>query len=284
MMRMLAFSRLPAYFFLLLALPHAPGCANAEDGSLPTPQQPASSQQSVFQFSDKFNREQSEHIGKHWTDCHTQTPASFEPLGIFQEGVVVTNPKTRPGTYDSTPPSAHPPTNNRLSPGIGCAFMETGANTLSVKVIWSGNHGVDHKPPVSHVEATPLLFISPENPRYGFGAWPTELFGRPAIFAGYIGSPPELFEVIASGLLDEHMSGTPREVEIRVEKPGEATIWVDGKQVSFYQGYGLKPIAIDKTMLQSTRHGFAVDAHFVDPVANVPKIKGIESIVITELR
>ena len=268
---------------LPLVLLQTAGWAFADGSSFPVSQQHSPSQDNLFQFSDEFSQQQADNIGKHWTDCHSVTPAHFEPLGILDDGVVVKDPKTRPGVYGTTPTSGHAPTNGRMYPGIGCAFMETGAKTLSVKVLWSGNHGMEHEAPVSHVEGAPLLFISPDNPRYGFGVWPTELFGRPALLAGYIGSPPELFEVIASGLIGEHETGKPREVEVRVEKPGEATIWVDGKQVHLYQGFGLNPIPIDKTMINSTLHGFALDAHFVDPVANTPKIKGIESIKIEEL-
>jgi hypothetical protein len=162
--------------------------------------------------------------------------------------------------------------------------METGIKQLSVKVMWSGNHGVEREPPVSHVEGSPLLFVSPDNPRYAFGAWITEMLGRTAIIAGYIGSPPERFEPIATGLLEDHKTGTPREVEIRVTATGEATIWVDGEQVSFYQGFGLNPIPIDKALLESTLHGFALDAHYTNPIANIPNLKGIESIQIKELR
>ena len=219
-----------------------------------------------------------------WTAIH-KNQSAFEPLGIHDGGVVVPDPFTRPGVYDTTPPSGHPPKNGRLFPGIGCAYIETGTTTVSAKVIWSGNWGVDHEPPISHVEGTPLLYITPGNPRYGFGAWTSQLYGVPVIFAGYIAVPVENFEVIAYALLPgKHVSGTPREIELRADEPGKVTVWVDGKQVSFEAGVGLAPINIDPTMAHSTLHGFAVDAHLVDPPTNIPTIKSIEAVTIRELK
>jgi hypothetical protein len=236
-----------------------------------------------FSFTDEFERNDSENLGSDWRDCHTQKPAAFEPLGIHDSGVVVPDPFTRPGVYDTTPPSGHPPTNGRLFPGIGCAYIETETTTVSVKVIWSGNWGVEHDPPISHVEATPLLYITPGNPRFGFGAWTTQIYGAPVILAGYIAAPVENFEVIATALLPgKHLTGTPREVELRAEEPGKVTVWVDGQQVSF-EPDGLAPIEIDPTMIHSTLHGFAVDAHLVNPPTSIPTIKSIEAITITEL-
>ena len=80
--------------------------------------------------------------------------------------------------------------------------------TVSVKVTWSGNFGAYADPPLLHVEGTPLLYITPDSPRYGFGAWISELYGYTVVFAGYIASPPEHFEVIATATLPEkHTSG-----------------------------------------------------------------------------
>ena len=168
-----------------------------------------------------------------------------------------------------------------LYPGIGCAFVETGSTSVSVKVMWSGNHGIEPPLPISHVEATPLLYVTPGNSRFGFGAWPTELWGVPIIFAGYIGAPVERFEVVVSAPLPGgHESGTPREIELRADKPGEVTIWVDGQQISFQDGVGLNPIQVDHNLIHSTKHGLAVDAHCVNPSSQVPHLKGIESATI----
>ena len=239
--------------------------------------------QGAFYFADDFERKDAPQLGSPWTDCQQQTPSSYEPLGIYEGGVVVTKPKSRPGEYASTPASKEDIEAKKMVPGIGCAWVDTGAASVSVKIVWSGNHGVDHPPPISHVEGTPLLYISPQHPRYGFGAWISEVWGQSLIFAGYIASPPENFEVIASAIIPEHTSGENRELEIRSQPGGTATIWLDGEQVSFREGFGLNPLPIDPTMLGSTRHGFAVDAHFVDPVENIPKLKSIESISITEI-
>ena len=93
----------------------------------------------LYSFTDDFQRENSKTLGGVWLDCHTTNPASFEPLGIYDGGVVVPDPFTRPGVYDSTPPSGHPPKDGKIYPGIGCAFLETGTKKVSVKVSGSGN-------------------------------------------------------------------------------------------------------------------------------------------------
>ncbi len=245
---------------------------------------PASHAQ-LFQFGDEFVRENSDDLGDGWEDAHHHCPAHFEPLGIFDNGVVITNPTARPGVYDSRPPAPHPLPDNQIHPGIGCAWTETGATRVAVKVIWSGNFGVKQPVPVSHVEATPLLFVNPESSRFGFGAWFSQLYGRTVMFAGYIGSPPEDFDIVAiAHKPGPHVPGTPREVELRVEKPGAVTVWVDGEQINFDSGAGLSPIEVDPSMIGSTLHGFAVDAHLVDPLSDIPTLKGVEAITIIELK
>jgi len=210
-------------------------------------------------------------------------PDQFEPLGIYDGGVVIADTDSRPGTYDTTPPS-HPAVVGRPLRGIGCAFTDTGSTRVSVTATWSGHRGIEGKPPHSHVEGTPLLYVTPGTPRFAFGAWPSELWGRGVIFAGYIGSPPEKFEILATALLDKNQKpGTPLALELRAEEPGRVTVWVDGKQVSFDSGYGLRPIEIDPGLIDSTLHGFAVDAHYVDPVSAIPHIKSIEDISIRSL-
>lgn len=247
----------------------------------PAPVLPLDVPAGLFSTSDLFQREDAPTIGGIWTDCTEQHPDYFEPLGIYEEGIVIADPFTRPGVYDQAPPSAHPPTEGRLYPGIGCAFVDTGSTTVTVKVVWSGNHSINHPPPVSHVEATPLLYVTPDNSRFGFGVWPTEIFGLPWMFAGYIGAPVEKFEVVVGARLPQgHKPGTPREIELRAENPGEVTVWVDGEQVFFEDGVGFNAIQVDPKMINSTLHGFAVDAHYVDPPSSIPRIKGIESISI----
>lgn len=237
-----------------------------------------------YSYSDNFERKNADTLGNDWLDCKSTTPDSFEPLGIYDNGVVVSKPFTRPGKYDDYPWSQEILEEGLLLPGIGCAYRDTGTTTVSVKVTWSGNFGAYADPPLLHVEGTPLLYITPDSPRYGFGAWISELYGYTVVFAGYIASPPEHFEVIATATLPEkHTSGEPREIELRTEKPGLVTIWIDGKQVSFHHEYGLKPIQVDPSMVNSTLHGFAVDAHLVHPRDNIPITKSIESIMIEAL-
>ncbi|MDZ7783904.1 MAG: hypothetical protein U5K56_13545 [Halioglobus sp.] len=259
----------------------AAGPAAAQQAAPATP--PEAEKAPAFFFSDDFEREARASLGDPWRDCDTETPDNFEPLGIHDGGVVIADPFTRPGEYDGAPPSGHPPEDDRLFPGIGCAFMETGSTRVSVKIVWSGNFGIGHPPPVSHVEGTPLLYVTPDHPRYGFGAWPTQLYNKLVIFAGYIADPVENFEVLAGAVVDEHTSGTPREIELRAEEPGKVTVWVDGKQLSFNEGYGLAPLIVDPDLIGSTRHGIAVDAHYVDPLSDIPTIKSVEEVVIESL-
>lgn len=243
---------------------------------------PCAPAKNPYIFTDEFERKNAESLGADWIDCKTLAPDSFEPLGIYDGAVVVADPYTRPGVYDSTPPSGHPPTDSRLYPGIGCAFVDTGSTTVSIKIIWSGNYGIEQDPPVFHVEATPLLYITPSNPRFGFGTWISQLYGVPVIFAGYIGNPPEKFEVIASALLGEHRHGMSLEVELRAEETGKVTLWVDGVQLGFEPG-GLEPLEVDVSMVKSTLHGIAVDGHFVDPPKNIPIIDAIKAVTIRQL-
>ncbi|NQX87159.1 MAG: hypothetical protein HRT77_00695 [Halioglobus sp.] len=230
-----------------------------------------------FLRSDDFERDNAQAIGGVWTDCKTIHPDFFEPLGIHDGGVVIADPFTRPGLYGQKQRCPTPLEEGRMYPGIGCAFVDTGSTTVSVKIIWSGNHGISKPLPVAHVEATPLLYVTPGNSRFGFGAWISEFWGKPIVFAGYLGAPVENFEVVVATLLDAHEPGTPRELELRAEKAGEVTVWIDGKQLAFGEKQGLKPIRVDDALAHSTLHGITVDAHCVKPASEVPLIKGIES-------
>ena len=234
-----------------------------------------------FTFTDDFERDNSGGLGGDWLDCADVIPDSFEPLGVYDGGVVISDPYTRPGKY-AQPLMAHPPEDGKLYPGIGCAYIDTGATSVSVKMVWSGNYGAENGPPLSHVESTPLLYVTPSNPRFGFGAWISQLFGAPVVFVGYISSPPENFEVIATARLPEHETGMPRAIELRAEQPGKITMWVDGKQLLFNSDE-VAWVEVDPTMIHSTLHGIAVDAHFVAPQKNIPTIKGIETVTVRSL-
>ncbi|CAA0123593.1 Uncharacterised protein [Halioglobus japonicus] len=234
-----------------------------------------------FVFSDDFERSNADTLGPQWTDCNSVTPDSYDPLGIYDGGVVISDPFTRPGNYGA-PPLINPAKEGELFPGIGCAFIDTGSTSVSVKIVWSGNHGIESGMPYSHVEATPLLYITPSNPRFGFGTWISELWGQPVVLVGYIVSPPEAFEIIATAVLPAHESGTPRELELRADEPGKVTMWLDGEQIMFNPG-GVPSVSVDPTMIESTLHGIAVDAHIVAPQSNIPTIKGIETVTIRNL-
>ncbi len=258
---------------------------------------PCTPAKTPYLFIDEFERDDAQTLGPQWTDCKSVQPNSYEPLGIREGGAAIAAINTREGVYDQSPPSGHPPTDNRLYPGIGCAFVDTGSTAVSVKLIWSGNFGLGAEAAsdgiavlnndvedgnVNHVEATPLLYINTDHPRFGFGAWTTQLYGNGVFLLGYIGHPAENYEVIATATLGEHYSGTTREVEIRADTPGKITLWLDGKQLPIHK-LGLEPLEIDPDLIDSTLHGIAVDAHFVEPRQKIVELKGIEAVQIKQL-
>ena len=43
----------------------------------------------AFTFDDDFERDDSASLGDQWTDCKSLIPQHFEPLGVFDGGVVI---------------------------------------------------------------------------------------------------------------------------------------------------------------------------------------------------
>lgn len=238
---------------------------------------------------DTFSRPNSDNLGFGWTDCNDLNPGSFEPLGIYDGGVVVSNPIARTGvTYDTGwPTSGHPPTGGRAYYGIGAAARETGSTAVNVKCRWTGNWFYiepETTPPSRHVEASPLVHVNPASSKYAIGAWTAAIDDlTPLLLVGYLGSPPELFEVVATAAFPNPQpyptDGVQRDIEIRTTGT-TYTVWVDGTQISLSNGYGLGGVPVPLELQGSTVHGFALDAHLVQPLTNVPTLKGIESVTI----
>jgi hypothetical protein len=247
----------------------------------------AGSPAATFRLVDDFERENSQALAPPWVDCKSLRPANFEPLGVFDGGVVVADLMTREGEYDGIPHTGNPPKDGRFYPGIGCAAVDTGTTTVSIRLTWNGHFGKgkpNREEDNIHVEATPLLYVSPETSRFGFGAWTTTLHGSAVLMLGYIGSPPELFEPLGVALLPEkHKAGETFEYELRADRPGEVTLWYKGEQLGLYPDNSLDPVIVDPELASSTWHGFALDAHLVHPVERGPTIKGVEAISIVGL-
>lgn len=214
-------------------------------------------------------------LGPAWVDGHEVFPGSFEPLGVYGGAVVVADPMTRPGVYDGLPSSGNPPTGGRLYPGIGCAWRDTGSTAPRVLVRWAGDVGISER---THIEATPLLHVSPGTARFGFGCWLSEFSeGNGFILAGYIGDPPESFAswMVATHAMS-HTDGQPRDFELR-SSGTTVQAFLDGELLTAWSnGYG-DTLPLHADVQGSTLHGFAVDAHFTDP-ALVPTSPAVLSV------
>lgn len=126
-------------------------------------------------------------------------------------------------------------------------------------MVWSGNDGAENGPPVSHVDSTSLLYVTPSN-------------------------SPENSEMPAAARPHEyeHETDMPRVIELMPEQPGKITMWMDGKQLLFNFDE-VAWVEVDPTMIHSTLHRIAVDAHFVAPQKNITTIKGLEAVMVRSL-
>jgi hypothetical protein len=200
-------------------------------------------------------------LGNGWVDGHTWDPSVYEPLGIREGGVVISDPQARGIPY-GTDQTENPPSDGAYL-GIGCAWRQTIHEAPTVKVTWAGYLNPDH------TEGAACINFVPGTSEHCFGVWASEFLGSPALLFATIGNPPEDVDIIAVGGFS-HTEGTPREIEIRSNGTG-ATGWVDGVQVSMSGGYNLNPVPIPSALLGSTMHGLALDCHFVTP-ANIPTL------------
>jgi hypothetical protein len=213
----------------------------------------------VHGVSDRFERPDGT-LGNGWMNCAGWIPDAFEPLGIRDGAAVVPDPMTRPGEYDSFPPTGHPPPDGKLHHGIGCAWRNTGTDSVSVEVVWAG-----HRQRPRHVEAAPLVHVSPGTDELGFGMWPSAALGVPFLIIGTIGNPPEDFRgLMAVSVPGGHVDGTPARLRITSDGDG-MTFWWNDQQLRLPDGYGLDPYPVPDALRGATRHGFALDAHLTAP-------------------
>ena len=83
-------------------------------------------------------------------------------------------------------------------------------------------------------------------------------------------------------LPEKHKAGETLEYELRADRPGEITLWYEGEQLGLYRN-SLEPIIVDPELVSSTWHGFALDAHLMNPVGRGSTVKGVEAISIIGL-
>ena len=144
-----------------------------------------------------------------------------------------------------------------LIAGVSCAWRDLQTASITVRVKWSGMWQNPH-----HTEAGPLLHITPGTRAFGVGIWPSYLYDVPCLFIGTIGDPGRLFAPMDAAAFN-HTDGQPRDITIRSDGKG-LRFFVDGIPVKLDKA-GYAPFPVPAELRGSTRHGFAVDTHCVDP-------------------
>lgn len=127
----------------------------------------------LLPFSDSFERANGA-LNNGWVEGWSATK-NYSKLGIFSHAAAMDAPTIRNGTYP-------PPGNDSCSvivpgemlAGIGCAWRETRATSVSVSVRWSGLWRFPH-----HIEVAPLLHVTPGTRSFGIGIWSSILYGKP---------------------------------------------------------------------------------------------------------
>lgn len=232
-------------------------------------------------FVDSFTRPDGS-LGNGWIDGHSVHPEAYEPLGIYDNSVVVLDPTARPGAvYAEDQSLAHPPLNGEQHVGIGCAWRDMGTPEVYLEVEWSGLSSHPY-----HVEGAPCVHFVPGSEQQALGMWPA-MIGTSAgvLFIAGIGNPPEVFPSVIYALAGYTLdNGAPRKLGILTD--GEyATFYMDGVQLELYPhkdgpAYGFDPFPIPANLQGSTLHGLELDTHFVTPWSEIPTTKVIHKISI----
>lgn len=234
----------------------------------------------VYSYSDDFSTAGA--IASPWVDGHSVKPNGWEPLGARSGAAVIWTDRTRSGTYQTDQSQSPPSPPGTLYSAIGCAWHSTGGHLPDISLTWPGYFSHSGNPN-QHVEATPLLYIDPENPLGGFGVWPAAVGSNAALFGGYIGQPAENFNVVALGNLGAYTDGVPHTLRLTAVAKGRVVVFWDGVQVPMtrnattnafnYRG-PLDPIDVVPSLTSSTLHGFALDGHLVLPTSNATTTAG----------
>ena len=135
-----------------------------------------------------------------------------------------------------------------------------------------------------------MIYVNPASDKFGLVAFVTEVLDAPIFVVAYRGGSPEQIEVLAVAWLDSHTDGQERTIEMRADKPGEVTFWVDGDQIelgiqtnnSSTEPLGLDPLIVDPEIATSTKHGFAISGAIAYPKCILADLPGIERISIQE--
>ena len=230
-------------------------------------------------FSDSFHRPAGT-LNNGWSEGWAAT-GNYSKLGIFDSAVVVVGPTIiRKGKYPppgTTTPGTEPSGCAELSageifPGIGSAWRETGAPSVTVSITWSGLWRFPH-----HIEAAPLLHITPHTQSFGIGIWPSILYTKPVMFIGTIGNPGHFFDPMDAAVFN-HTEGQPR--KISVQSNGAALrFFLDGVPIKLAKA-GDDPLPIPPELRGSTLHGLAVDTHCVSPFQAATRLPAITEVSI----
>ena len=231
---------------------------------------------------DSFDRADGP-MGRDWIDGHDVAPTMFDPLGIHDGAVVVTDPHARgpPENYEpEVHPSlnTHPPADGKLYPGIGWVARPCPPGWLpDIEMTWAGWWDTSVG---AHAEATPLLWVDPDNPLGGFGCWPSAFTadgGSPATgvgFVGFMGAPPELFNEDEAPVIGTFGFSVTNRVPIRIRTRDTGT----HVETSF-DGVVKSSIAVTHPLIASLRgnsdlHGIELDTHFCRPRSAIPSMPG----------
>lgn len=250
-------------------------------------------------FVDNFQRETSiKHapLGMGWQDLGLLLPTTYDITRINDGNIVSGDPLWRGknganmipdpdnwGDYGNYP--------GQVMGGIGGAIRNVGDGIYNYDVTCTvGGLLYGHDSGNSHAEGTPLVGVNTSTDKLGYGCWITNLGTYPSnifvLFVGYLGNPPESFNVTHVGSIT-HTLGQQREVTLKYRATGY-TLWIDGSQVTTLSSYpGGVPLGSDPLPLHADHQnrswaGFAYDYHLniFDEITTTPSVLSYEHQVI----
>ena len=192
-------------------------------------------------------------LGQGWNDCSVRWPTEMAPLGIDDNGALRIAEPFAPVRGPDDPIHL---------PAVGCAWREYSeklSTDIEIETVWTG---------IRPYEGTPLLNVTPGSGKLGLGAWPSHAIKGyskiPALLVGWIGNPPENFNVIPGGSVQfTHVEATPRRIAMRSSANKFTVLLSDIKsgQMRIVSG----PNDIPEELSGSHSHGVALDTHFATP-------------------